>query len=1330
MAGPSLSLLVGGLGLLFAFTTAFEVIEADGRALTYQEAYAACTRRGAHPVWYRTAAELEHIRKSTRFTVTWSAMLGSAAGGNVSVLPSATHRERVVVDLDRGVAVGKRHAPVVCRLRGRRARTLSTGTPLQLDVGYPSSPPVSVGAGETVDLPIYTYTEETTAPHQVVYGRHVSHDFSVLKVGDSLSPVFERSGWYKVSNATCGVRCWRFERDTTGKEFYHMVSGDYAVSLCFEGASSEGTILGINAKDEGIWINGTELFFRTSTDMVSLGSVGECVVLSVFANRQATIAVKGKTTTRIPLQPATRIYFPGDVDDVRLRYFAAWNRGLRDEELESATTPSPTTHLQPQSPVRQMLAFSPVVLPGLDFGNSSSIDGLDATLTEGFTSCGSPRTTTIPLRHPTMLYAVRVATKSFRSPRLWVTFDSGEEEEFRVPDVTGSSCQWTTVYIGRSSYATSVRAEAVDGLAMYGAASGSVASTDRYQRGVVAYWPMSTGFSDYGQLKLHAVCSTCLSNTLDGTNLITAPPLPEPYTWWDSFTVALRIEFAVLGGTVIDNGYFSLRVDGSGMATGKVGEDVVSVGSLVPSVKYLVFLAATTEEVVLHIKPFQMAKVARTWRPYNQGKAVQMGGGVNGTLWDVVVYNKALTARQLSGDTIPLSREELWEFAHPEDPSPGERRGLNREVLTWCTQSGTDYCNAAVLAGNDVDWFENTVPTTISYAAIAIKVASGTTADVTIRHRASSAVHFFLDGVKSEGEQSPWRMPETTETMTVTPTWPKLTGEPEQVSYLSVPAGWHTLLVKHIGEYNSGLRWSVSANQDLRWTYGFTDSRPRRSKVPVQITKLPSGCQSDVIVSSGSAPDFMNTGSVEVDGAAHPRVTFTEPCRVAPIRLAVEWEGKKRTVSFKVMVKPVRLQITGPTNVTVNSEVVLRVAAVDAQGRFDSSVEVDSTVTLSASGLDWTKDISGPKEMQLKGGQGEWRGAFLTPSTGGVLYFSHSVLQPAEYLPFVFEHCAESPTCNGHGTCHPEQGCVCSGNWDPDTLCGTCLPGYFDPSCSSACPGLKTTCTICSGHGTCNDGVAGDGKCKCDDSDETGYWGGADCGNCKEAVFGARCRTACPPLSSPRDVISPPCHGHGTCSWGRTGDGTCTCDENWDFAANCKGCIATRFGPDCSQKCKGITPDGKPCSGHGECNSNGMCKCFSVFTPEDGESPCSKTCPDTRAGVCNGHGTCEAGGTCRCDNGYAMPDCRCLTGACTAEPCKDSFPWLKGPSCNLTCPGYLWDGMRGDHCSGHGECDPTTGQCRCSGGWEGSRCDECKNHGYECNRTPTCNNAVTCLGCP
>ena len=121
----------------------------------------------------------------------------------------------------------------------------------------------------------------------------------------------------------------------------------------------------------------------------------------------------------------------------------------------------------------------------------------------------------------------------------------------------------------------------------------------------------------------------------------------------------------------------------------------------------------------------------------------------------------------------------------------------------------------------------------------------------------------------------------------------------------------------------------------------------------------------------------------------------------------------------------------------------------------------------------------------------------------------------------------------GDGTCtYPgTENCVPNPN-EPGGCSQQCLAGHYGAEC--------TPCPDCGSHGTCNDGHAGDGTCRCAPS----WWG-------------AQCRGACTT-----------CQGHGTCDDGAAGSGACRCDAGYK-------------GRDCELECPGGAA--RPCSGNGEC---------------------------------------------------------------------------------------------------------------------------------------------------
>ena len=194
---------------------------------------------------------------------------------------------------------------------------------------------------------------------------------------------------------------------------------------------------------------------------------------------------------------------------------------------------------------------------------------------------------------------------------------------------------------------------------------------------------------------------------------------------------------------------------------------------------------------------------------------------------------------------------------------------------------------------------------------------------------------------------------------------------------------------------------------------------------------------------------------------------------------------------------------------------------------------------------------------------------------------------------------------------------VCETGFDPATNCNDCLPGYFGETCQE--------CPAC-GHGTCDSGKEGSGKCVCDEG-----WGpDGECVSCLEGYWGMDCE-ACPS-----------CHDHGKCNDGMSGDGQCVCEGNWDPRVDCEDCISGFWGLGCEGECP-RNDAGEICSGHGTCNDkdygNGRCTCDEGMVgvkcdTKQEDDKCSPSCY-TEHGACD-----EDQGVCICYDGYKGKDCR------------------------------------------------------------------------------------------
>ena len=314
--------------------------------------------------------------------------------------------------------------------------------------------------------------------------------------------------------------------------------------------------------------------------------------------------------------------------------------------------------------------------------------------------------------------------------------------------------------------------------------------------------------------------------------------------------------------------------------------------------------------------------------------------------------------------------------------------------------------------------------------------------------------------------------------------------------------------------------------------------------------------------------------------------------------------------------------------------------------------------------------------------------------------------------------------CAGHGACSTDTAqCQCfqsdlDGFWDGPSNCTECLAGYWGPHCRSQCPGGGWE--ICSGHGVCDGGRTGNGTCACD-----AQWQAADCSQCAPAWYGSDCNSSCPRGTGPASDWAV-CAGHGTCRDGRFGSGECVCvrtaaDGMWAGRA-CGDCLAGHWGPSC-----GPCPGGAagPCSGHGQCADgvagDGRCACDVGY----GGSACERSCASHAGRVCNGVGVCDTdAAVCNCS---AAPPGQYWEGqAC--EACATGWVGLR---CDVPCPR---GGVGAAVCAGAGVCQDGPGGaaiCVCAGGYYGAVCEsECPGGAdFPCSSHGTCDAATGACAC-
>ncbi|XP_071082135.1 stabilin-2-like isoform X1 [Haliotis cracherodii] len=185
----------------------------------------------------------------------------------------------------------------------------------------------------------------------------------------------------------------------------------------------------------------------------------------------------------------------------------------------------------------------------------------------------------------------------------------------------------------------------------------------------------------------------------------------------------------------------------------------------------------------------------------------------------------------------------------------------------------------------------------------------------------------------------------------------------------------------------------------------------------------------------------------------------------------------------------------------------------------------------------------------------------------------------------------------------------------------------------------------------------------------SGYWGP----QCEECPGGA-------------DNV---CSGHGLCSEGIDGIGTCDCDENFTGTV-CELCTNnTLYGPNCTEECQ---------CGNGTCNNgvfgDGSCDCFSGFTGDY----CDINIFGCENMTCDNNSRCQeidGNTTCVCDHGYEERDNKtcspidnCVESPCHVyASCTPTGPAEHECSCNS---GYSGDGV---YCEPINPCQVDNGGC-------------------------------------
>uniref|UniRef100_A0A8C1T9U2 Stabilin 2 n=1 Tax=Cyprinus carpio TaxID=7962 RepID=A0A8C1T9U2_CYPCA len=293
------------------------------------------------------------------------------------------------------------------------------------------------------------------------------------------------------------------------------------------------------------------------------------------------------------------------------------------------------------------------------------------------------------------------------------------------------------------------------------------------------------------------------------------------------------------------------------------------------------------------------------------------------------------------------------------------------------------------------------------------------------------------------------------------------------------------------------------------------------------------------------------------------------------------------------------------------------------------------------------------------------------------------------------------------GIITPTLGCSLSCNVTKTTP--HCCKGFFGPDCSP-CPGGFTA--PCSSHGTCSEGIDGNGTCQCEpnfkgsrcqycaNSNKYGPFCDKTCGcihgvcdnrpessgkckqgSCKEGYTGEFCEQQTQ-LCGPNQ----PCHAHANCVPNK-GAFTCVCKPG--FQGDGYMCFE-------SDPC--ALPHRGGCSINAKCIKTGpgthTCQCLSGWREDGDECQAINNCLDPSKGGCHPNATCIYVGPgqsdCACKSGYHGNGRNC-------EPVNQCVEQKGGchflATCQFLNPGG-WQCVCEDSYAGDGKiCYGTIAQC-------------------------------------